>query len=132
MCSASFTLLWYSASRPAYTTGSTPKGSGVSRSAVSDWKRWKPHADSPATPSSMPIIRATTTAAEATPCWAAGTARSTAEETGAITRPSPRPATIRSASIRYPAEARSRGHWPMRTYPVAATASPITVTARSP
>ncbi len=44
----------------------------------------------------MPIIRATTTAAEAMPCWAAGTTRRVADVSGAITRPSPRPAIARS------------------------------------
>ncbi|URN02364.1 hypothetical protein LUW74_02555 [Actinomadura madurae] len=51
-------------------------------------------------PSSIPIIRATTTAADATPCRAAGTNASTADDTGAITRPSPRPVTTRSTSMR--------------------------------
>ena len=49
-------------------------------------------------PTSMPIMRATTTAADAMPCWAAGTTRSVAEVSGAITSPSPRPAIARSVS----------------------------------
>ena len=44
----------------------------------------------------MPVIRATTTAAEAIPCCADGTTRKLAEVSGAITRPSPMPATARS------------------------------------
>ena len=49
-------------------------------------------------PMSMPIIRATTTAADAIPCCAAGTTRSVADVSGPITRPRPRPAIARSVS----------------------------------
>ena len=45
---------------------------------------------------SMPTMRATTTAADAMPCWADGTDRSVAEVSGPITRPRPIPASTRS------------------------------------
>ena len=78
----------------------TPKGSGVFSSAVSSRKRCSPHADNAASPTSMPVIRATTTAAAATPCRSAGVARNAAVDSGAITRPSPKPASARSVSNR--------------------------------
>ena len=57
---------------------------------------YRPQALSAATPINMPVIRATTTAAEAMPCCAAGTTRRAADDSGPITRPSPIPATSRS------------------------------------
>ena len=49
-------------------------------------------------PISMPIIRDTTTAAEAMPCCADGTTRRVADVSGPITSPSPSPAIARSVS----------------------------------
>ncbi|SLC95073.1 Uncharacterised protein [Mycobacteroides abscessus subsp. massiliense] len=51
-------------------------------------------------PMSIPVMRATTTSADAMPCCAAGTTRSAAEDSGPITRPRPIPATTRSVSRR--------------------------------
>ena len=59
---------------------------------------YNPHALSEANPMSMPIIRDTTTAADAMPCCEPGTVRRVADVNGPITRPSPRPARIRSVS----------------------------------
>ncbi|CKU19076.1 Uncharacterised protein [Mycobacterium tuberculosis] len=61
--------------------------------------RYNPQALSAATPINMPVIRATTTAAEAMPCWADGTTRRVADDSGPITSPNPKPATTRSVCI---------------------------------
>ncbi|WP_345401663.1 hypothetical protein [Nonomuraea salmonea] len=80
----------------------------------------------------MPIIRATTTAADATPCWSGRLTLSTADDTGAITKPSPRPASASVRSTVRPAPARSSGHRLISAYPAAAGIMPAIATARSP
>ena len=101
-------------------------GSAASRSCRYWLNRYRPHALSAAMPISMPIMRATTTDADAMPCWAAGTTRRVADVSGPITRPRPRPAIARSVSsigsVMKPRSwrAASRSSRPSRDQPVAA------------
>src|SRR5690606_17617819 len=98
--SAACTACAYASEARSNSSGVMPSPRGGTRSAVSRWNRFSPQADSAATPTSIPTMRATTTSAAATPWEAGGTARSAAADSGGITTPRPNPASARSTSTR--------------------------------